>query len=144
MARKRSASRTPRKREAREREQRWREVVAEWSRSGLTQTAFCRERGLSLASFHWWKRELVRRDGGRSPKQQAQGGKSSRTGTRGFLPVRVVGAHECEAAGAQERPRDGQTGLEVVLGNGRRVRVGCEVDGELLAKVVTVLEGLPC
>jgi hypothetical protein len=38
---------------------------------------------------------------------------------------------------------DGHGGLEVVLVGGRRVRVGSDVDAELLAKVVTVLEGLP-
>jgi hypothetical protein len=31
----------------------------------------------------------------------------------------------------------------VVLVSGRRVRVGSDVDAELLTKVVTVLEGVP-
>lgn len=109
---------------------RWRRLLGDWERSGLSQAAFCRERGLSPQTFSGWKRELGRRDALRAP------GSGRAEGRMGFVPVRVVGT----------RGRDGERfagGLEVVLGNGRRIRVGAGVDAALLARVVAVLEGGP-
>jgi hypothetical protein len=128
----------------RSRETQWRKVLAEWAKSGLTQTAFCRERGVSLSAFGWWKGELARRDAERGSKRKAKRHASgSRGRTTGFLPVRVVGSRESGSAGGQVGLGDGSAGLEVVLVNGRRVRVGSAVDAELLATVVRVLEGVP-
>lgn len=50
-------------------ERAWRGRVAGWATSGLGVRAFCRQQGLSEASFHFWKRELRARDaaaGGRT------------------------------------------------------------------------------
>ena len=136
MAQRKAAARRRREEQARQREAHWRKVLAEWSKSGLTQAAFCRERGLSVSALRWWKRELARRDARKATGQtHVGGGQASGVGRRGFLPVRVVRG--------PETVHDGQGGLEVVLVSGRRVRVGSEVDAELLGKVVTVLEGLP-
>ncbi len=41
--------------ESLERESTWRGLVDEWRESELMQEAFCRERGVSVASFRWWK-----------------------------------------------------------------------------------------
>lgn len=77
-----------------------------------------------------------------------------------LVPVRVVGfggggwegaggnrlassAHASEAAWPREVGEEGAA-LEVVLGNGRRIRVGAGVEAALLARVVLVLEGVPC
>jgi hypothetical protein len=37
----------------------WRLRIAEWRSSGLTQALYCRENGLALATFGYWKRRLV-------------------------------------------------------------------------------------
>ena len=63
MAKREAKRKETRREQARQREAHWREVLAEWAKSGLTQTAFCRERGVSLSAFGWWKGELARRDG---------------------------------------------------------------------------------
>lgn len=36
----------------------WAAHVAAWERSGLTQTAYCREYGLSRHAFGWWRRKF--------------------------------------------------------------------------------------
>ncbi len=36
----------------------WKEHLAQWRSSGLTQVGYCRERSLSLASFGYWRRRL--------------------------------------------------------------------------------------
>lgn len=43
-------------------ERQWRERVALWRASGLSIRAFCRQRGLTEPTFHYWKRELPTRD----------------------------------------------------------------------------------
>ena len=137
MARGKTASGRSRTERAREREARWRKVLARWRKSGLSQAAFCREQGLSAETFTWWKRELGRRDAAKTGRRTAKSrGPASGSGAVGFAPVRVVGA-------VGDVPV-GHGGLEVVLAGGRRVRVGSGVGRELLAMVVSVLEGVPC
>jgi hypothetical protein len=36
----------------------WRAQIDEWRESGLPQSRYCRERGISLATFVYWKRRL--------------------------------------------------------------------------------------
>ncbi|MFB9067826.1 IS66 family insertion sequence element accessory protein TnpA [Pseudofulvimonas gallinarii] len=40
---------------------RWAAHVAAWQSSGLSQSAYCRRQGLSLASFGYWRRQLRKR-----------------------------------------------------------------------------------
>lgn len=35
----------------------WQEQLEGWRRSGLTQVAYCASRGLSIKSFHRWRRK---------------------------------------------------------------------------------------
>lgn len=44
------------------REQFWRQTMADWRASGRTIRDFCRERQLTEPSFHYWQRELRKRD----------------------------------------------------------------------------------
>lgn len=37
----------------------WEAHVNEWSKSSLTQKAFCQQKGLSLASFGYWRKKLA-------------------------------------------------------------------------------------
>ena len=39
----------------------WRQHLTEWSGSGMSQAEYCRRSGISLSSFHYWKRRLDRR-----------------------------------------------------------------------------------
>ena len=38
---------------------RWRELVADWEGTGLSQSEFCRRRGVHLKTFGRWKRRYV-------------------------------------------------------------------------------------
>ena len=100
-------------------EQQWRQWIEQWRRSRLSVRAFCARHGLSQPSFYAWRRELQRRD----------------TAPPAFVPVRVVGAN---VAGPS-------SGIEVVLGGGRTVRVAPGFDATTLQQVVAALEeGPPC
>jgi|SRR5271166_3475780 len=96
------------------REPYWRMVLTRWKRSGLSVRTFCRAEGLHQGTFYWWRRELKRRD---QPKPA-------------FLPVRIL----------HERAEPSRGGIEVVLANGRLVRVGAGFDPQTLVRVVELLE----
>ena len=96
------------------REPYWRQVIARWKRSGLSVRAFCGAEGLNPMTFYWWRRELERRD----QPQPA------------FLPVRVLA----------EKTAPSTVGIEVVLANGRSMRVGAGFDPRTLVRVVELLE----
>jgi hypothetical protein len=146
MARRGSDGAITWKRGSGEREAHWRQALADWSGSGLSKMAFCRERGLSPSAFHWWRGELARRDAARRSRSSSPSSPTAQETKAGptFVAVRLA---EGAVGGAAVRftAEGGVEGVvEVLLRGGRRVRVGSGFDGELLAQVVRVLEGLAC
>jgi len=106
---------------AERRREHWGRVLRQWQASGLTQAEFCRQRGIPVGNFSWWKRRLGDRP----------------TAPPGFVPLGVL-------TRAPQHPR-----LEVVMNNGRRLRFGVEVDPEKLGRLVAALDGtgkeaVPC
>ena len=102
-----------------EREEYWRGVIGEQEASGLSASAFCRERNLSAGSFFTWRRKLADRD---------------RTDNAAkFVPVQL------QALAASSRP-----GCEVVLPNGCRVIVSSQCDATWLHEIVQALQQPPC
>jgi transposase len=97
------------------RESHWRQVLARWRRSGLSVRAFCRAEGVNEPQFYWWRRKL----GQVEPKEPA------------FVPVHVVTDPADEPA---------TRGIEVVLANGRCLRVGPGFDPHTLVTLVDLLE----
>jgi hypothetical protein len=96
-------------------EQQWRRWINRWRASGLSGRAFCARHGLAAASFYQWRRVLERRA----------------AEAAAFVPVQVV----ADAGPAQV------SALEVVLADGRAVRVGPGFDAATLRRLLAVLEG---
>jgi hypothetical protein len=118
----------------------WAALIDQWRQSGLSLPAFCQRHGLSRGSMQNWvyKPELKRAV--EAARREAQGhvDESPRSAAvPAFLPVRVVPA----AVGDEALDR---SGVEVVIGPGRRVVIGPGFDAETLRRVVAVLEGRPC
>jgi hypothetical protein len=99
-------------------ERQWRRWIRDWQASGLSARAFCERRGLTVGGFYTWRRVLQRRDAEKAT----------------FVPVQVV-------ADAVLTP---VSALEVVLTDGRTVRVTPGFDAATLRKLLAVLEGRPC
>jgi transposase len=100
-------------------ERQWQRWIDQWRASGLSVRDFCHRRGLATASFYYWRRVLERR----AAEQAA------------VVPVHVL----VDAVPAQA------SALEVVLANGRAVRVAPGFDAATLRQLLTVLqEGGPC
>jgi hypothetical protein len=99
-------------------ERQWQRWIGEWQASGLSVRAFCQRRGLTIASFYAWRRVL----------QQRAAEKAA------FVPVQVVADTVLTQTSA----------LEVVLTDGRAVRVAPGFDAATLRQLLAVLEERPC
>src|SRR5262249_24942488 len=108
------------------------------------QASFCRQLGLPVASFRWWKRELSRR----SEPRRAVGGKqgSSSQAAEGserprLLPVRLSSMPEPAVVGGA----GGKGGVyELVVCRGRVLRVPGDFDPGVLQRLILTLEGVGC
>ncbi len=98
----------------------WRQVTREQAGSGLSARAWCRKHRVKEMTFYWWRRELARRG-----TEHAQAS---------FVPVHVT--NDDTAAGASQ--------IEIMLADGRRVRIAGRVDRQMLADVLAVVEGASC
>lgn len=110
----------------------WRRRLDGHARSGASVRAWCCRHGVTEASFHWWRRELARRDTERRPAFRRDGAAQSAF----FLPVCVT---EDSSRGVVDPSRDGDGRIEIELTDGRRVRVTGTVNREMLTRVLEVL-----
>lgn len=97
-----------------------------------------------VARLPWWKRELARREGVAScPAPAADVAEPAR-----FIPVRASSA-VAPVPAAQTRTEIvnsttvGRAVIEIVLSNGRIVRVGAEFDSAALGRVLSAADQ-PC
>lgn len=98
-------------------ERRWRALIGEQERSGLSVGEFARRRGVSRATLYWWRSQLSRRVGRRrTPK---------------LVAVEVVGIEDGDASNGA---------FEVELTGGRRLRVPARFDAEALSRLIVAVE----
>ena len=106
-------------------EQFWRAHVTRWQASGLTVRVYCARHRLTEPSFYAWRRTLGQRP------DDVPAAVTAPAVT--FVPLRV-----------QPATADNAAPLEVVLGNGRRLRVPAGFDAGTLRAVIEVLEDTSC
>jgi transposase len=99
-------------------------VLAAWSQSGLSLSAFARRHGIKPKRLWRWYERL--------------GDRSSPAETPAFLPVRLL------FAGKQDEQPRGDGSIELVLQGGRRVVVRPGFDATLLAQLVRAVESWSC
>ena len=104
----------------------WTRTISEAARSGMSIRAFCRQRRLRESQFYWWQRKLrAAREAGTAPRPSGNGSPAS------FALV-------SDEAGATD------AGIELVLGEGRKLRIRRGVDEETLRAVLSALEKPRC
>jgi len=106
-------------------ERHWRQLIEQWQRSGLTVGAFCQCHRLAVSSFYAWRRTIVQRDRLTLPSPTPE--------PVTFLPVHV--RHD-------EAPT--QPPLDLVLADGRCLRIPHGFDPAHLRRVLRALEDSPC
>jgi len=89
----------------------WRERIAAQGRSGLSVQKFCEEQGLTEQAFYSWRKRLAKRQ-----------------------PMRFA----LVETGPGQQP-NAETGLELLLPRGERLRISTGVDATLLRTVLEVL-----
>jgi len=115
----------------------WRRMLRWWQHSGQTGRDFCAAQGLSEPSFYAWRREIARRDAAkRGPTRSATRPVTPSLSARAPLPTFVKVTVDAGATASAP--------LEVVVAQGRRVRVPPGFDAELLRQVLRVLEEPSC
>jgi len=95
-------------------------LVARWERSGLTQAAFARRIGMPVATFTWWRHRLGRAASAARPRPR---------------PAFTEVVHAAPPPGVE---------AEVVLRNGRVVRVPLHGDAGAVRRLVEALEAPAC
>jgi hypothetical protein len=104
----------------------WQKTIREAARSGLSIREFCRQRNVRTSHFYWWQRHLgmnVRKKLSRKP---------------------VSGQNHASFALVSDGDAGTDAGIELVLGDGRRLRIHKGVDGETLRAVLAAMESDPC
>jgi len=99
-----------------------------WKTSGLSQVAYCQRESISYETFRRWRRKLV-------------GAATVSPLSAQFMPVQE--ARSARVSTLAVRDACASPG-EVLLGNGRRVRVEGQFDEASLGRLIRLLEALPC
>ena len=108
----------------------WQRIIGEAARSGVSIREFCRQHRIKEPQFYWWQRKL--RD--RQPKR--------RWGRR--RPTSATAAGAASFALVSDEPGTLAAGIELVLANGRRLRISQGVDEATLRIVLASLEAESC
>jgi len=104
--------------------QQWRSTIREAARSGLSISEFCRRRKLREKQFYWWRHKLT---GSTRSKRRA----GSETRKASFALV-------------SEEPGALDAGIELVLRDGRRLRISKGVDEDTLRAVLSAVGPAGC
>ncbi len=103
-----------------EKQRQWQRHIAEAARSGLSVREFCRRHRLPESRFYWWRRKLKMTRPDWKKVNVNRGGAS-------FALVSEDGASP-------------PAGLELVLRDGRRLRISQGVEEQTLRSVISALE----
>jgi hypothetical protein len=105
----------------------WRKVIQEAARSGVSIREFCRQRQLAVSQFYWWQRRLQPPP---PPPPRAK---------------KRVSASPAASFVLVSEPGQGlDAGIELVLGDGRRLRIHKGVDETTLRAVLAAPENSGC
>lgn len=102
-------------------EQLWRQRLQRWQRSGLSIRAFCEQEGCSEPCFYAWRKTITQRD----------------HATRAATPVTFVPL-------SVPQPLPTPPLLEVVLNNGRILRLPANLPLDTVRRLATALEDASC
>ena len=104
----------------------WQKMVREATRSKFSIREFCRRNHVKESQYFWWQRKL---NGNRRPKGFQKAG--NKRNDASFALV----SNEAEALDA---------GIELILQDGRRLRISRGVDEQTLRSVLAAVETTEC
>ena len=113
-----------------EKERHWEKVIRDAARSGHSIREFCRRRKIKESQFYWWQRTLKERRQERRLRRQSRS--------------KATDSSQATFALVSDAPGELEAGIELVLGNGSRLRIGKGVDEETLRTVLAAMEDQKC
>jgi hypothetical protein len=123
----------------------WSKRVAQWQASGLSQAEFCRQNGIKLTTFNFWKLRVLKQQPGPTlhrkprvsaashPPEKRKRVRTASTPAARFVPVVV-------------RPDTARSEwwCEIACRNGRVLRLREKAPSETLRELVADLEAVTC
>jgi transposase-like protein len=103
----------------------WQQTIREAIRSKLSIREFCRQHRLKESQFYWWQRKLNGSRNARGQQRQRINGNAS------FALV-------------SNDPGAGDAGIELILQDGRRLRISRGVDEQTLRAVLAAVGPAGC
>ncbi len=110
---------------------RWKALLNDFRRSGLTQAEFCRRRQISLHSF---RKHLYQPQ---PPQTASSDDRPAAPADQPVLPVTILPEPTPSITGPPAH-------LELILPNGRRIAVAPGFDPQTLRRLIATVEGTPC
>lgn len=104
----------------------WQRMVREATRSKLSIREFCRRNHVKESQYFWWQRKL---NGNRHSKALKKSGNKSNSASFALV------SNEPEAMDA---------GIELILQDGRRIRISRGIDEQTLRSVLAAVETTEC
>ena len=104
----------------------WQRMVREATRSKLSIREFCRRNQLKESQYYWWQHKL---NGNRHPKRFQKSG--NKINSASFALV-------------SKEPEAMDAGIELILQDGRRLRISKGVDEQTLRSVLATVETTGC
>ena len=103
-----------------EKQRYWQRIIGDAASSGMSIREFCRQRRLRESQFYWWQRKLKMRR-----RERSKPGVQDRAASFALV---------------SEDGMDMPAGLELVLRDGRRLRISQGVQEETLRAVLAAME----
>jgi len=141
-----------------ERERFWRGMMREQRTGGLSVSAFCRERGVSVTSFYKWRRKFQQQTTEQPTSNEVSEEQATRDDARKnlaaasndpkFVPIELLSPFAAKDSG--NNPTTGKAtnsqraNCEVVLPDGCRIFVSERCDPSWLREILGVLEERAC
>ena len=100
-----------------EKRRQWERTIREAARSGISISQFCRQRKVKESQFYWWRRRLG----------------------SGAVTTSSRDSGQASFALVTDQPGALDAGIELVLGDGRRLRIAKGADEETLRAVLSAL-----
>ena len=113
-------------------ERRYRRLLEEHARSGLSQAEFAKRKGIPATTLSWWRGEIGHRDRLRSERNG-----NGATHPPGLLPVEIVPTKNLAPSKKSDTTRPV---FAVRLRSGRELRVQHGFDAQELKRLIEVLE----
>ena len=114
----------------------WIPEVQRWRASGQDAEAYAAAHGLHPRTLAWWARQLEGSGAKRGSGDDSGAKRGLARPASKFLPARVTDSRATSAVAAEPERHE----VEVVLRNGRRVRVSREFQLEALARLLDAVE----